>query len=92
VVSLFYAIFGYGSLLSVIFGSGVQIESEKAQRGSQIGQALVSILFYGLAQRGSQIGQALISIVFCGFGVFAAHRCSALALRIVLYYLIYFLN
>ena len=41
-------------------------------------------------QRGTQTSHALISILFYAFGVFAAHRYSALALRIVR--ILFFMN
>jgi hypothetical protein len=37
----------------------------------------------GGAGRGSQIGSAFISVLFYAFGIFVAHRYSAMGLRVV---------
>jgi hypothetical protein len=60
-----------GPLLAAIFGSGVQIESGKPQRGPQIGEALVSILLYGFGNfavyRYSALGLRIVCYFFQDF-------------------------
>jgi hypothetical protein len=40
---------------------------------------------------GSQVAEAFIFILFNAFGIFVAHRYSEIGLRVVTYYLLFFL-
>ncbi len=56
------------SLVAAIFGSGLTNQDANARRGTQVGQALVSILFYGfgllVAHKYSETGLRVVCIIF----------------------------